>query len=174
MRKTADRRWWIPCLLAVALATGACARVELFAKASHLPQDGWFFAASELAAYEPMWTTRLPFELQKPSLVTITFSALGYAEAAQEPSLFTTPVALQCRLDGRPCNPGGNESQTQFLFPPWRPSVLCCDSRAYTWVVPQVPAGRHTVMIWGHVRNPDLVRIASILDWSLVVHAVGQ
>jgi hypothetical protein len=66
------------------------------------------------------------------------------------------PLLLQCRLDGKPCAPGDNESQIQFKFPPLRSQMLCCDTRAFTWVVPRVSKGQHTVVMWGQIRNPEL------------------
>ena len=128
----------------------------------------------QFAQNEPFQATELGFELREDSLLTITFSAEGFVWPKDAAAPLMPPLLLQCRLDGKPCAPGDNESQIQFKFPPLRSQMLCCDTRAFTWVVPRVSKGQHTVVMWGQIRNPEVAEIGQIGDWSLVIQAVGQ
>jgi hypothetical protein len=114
-------------------------------KPSHVPQvkaqDATFFVAQQFAQYARFPATELPFELREDSLLTVAFSAEGSVTPTDNTATLMPPLLLQCRLDGKPCAPGDNESQIQFKFSPVRPQVLCCDSRAFTWVVPRASKG---------------------------------
>ena len=161
-------------LVSAAFTVAACSHSQIFTRAAVKAQDGTFFVAQQFAQYQPFQATELPFELREDSLLTITFSAEGSIQPKETTAPLMPPLLLQRRLDGRPCAPGDNESQIQFKFPPLRLQMLCCDTRAFTWVVPRVSKGSHTVVIWGQIRNPELAEIAQIGDWSLVIQAFGQ
>ena len=161
-------------LVGAALTVTACSHSQIFTRAAVKAQDGTFFTAQQFAQYQPFHATELPFELREDSLLTITLSAEGSVSPKDATAPLMPPLVLQCRLDGKPCAPGDNESQIQFKYPPVRAQVLCCDTRAFTWVVPRVSKGPHTVVIWGQIRNPELAVTTQVADWSLVIQAFGQ
>lgn len=161
-------------VVAAAVGVAACSHVQVFTRAAVKAQDGTFFTAQQFAQYEPFQATELRFELREDSLLTITFSAEGFVWPKDPTVPLMPPLLLQCRLDDKPCAPGDNESHIQFKFPPLRVQMLCCDTRAFTWVVQRVSKGPHTVVMWGQIRNPELAETAQIGDWSLVIEAFGQ
>jgi hypothetical protein len=99
-------------------------------------------------------TTELRFDLPDDSRLIVTFSAQGTVQPNDASADLMPPLVVQCRLDGKPCAPGQNDSAAQFKFPPERPQVWVYDSRAYTWVVPQATKGGHSVQMWGMFQSP--------------------
>jgi hypothetical protein len=95
-------------------------------KSSHVPQvkaqDATFFVAQQFAQYARFPATELPFELREDSLLTVAFSAEGSVTPTDNTATLMPPLLLQCRLDGKPCAPGDNESQIQFKFSPGTPA----------------------------------------------------
>jgi hypothetical protein len=160
-------------LVGAALTVAACSHSQVFTRATVKARDGTFFVAQQFAQDQPFQATELPFELREDSLLTITFSAEGFI-TPKDANAPLMPPLLQCRLDGKPYAPGDKESQIRFKFPPLHVQMLCCDTRAFTWVVPRVSKGSHTVVIWGQIRNPELAEIAQVGDWSFVIQAFGQ
>jgi hypothetical protein len=110
-------------------------------------------------AFEPMPATAIKLKLKFPSLLVITFCARG----AVMPSGGTSIpfVFIKCEIDGSPCEPNANS--IQFLYPQY-----CCDSRSFTWVVPKVKPGAHTVGITWGMGNPTM---AILTQRTLIVQA---
>ncbi len=127
----------------LALAVCGCSnKVRVFAKGS-TGGDGAIFVARQVPMYEAMYRTELRFDLPEAARLIITFSAQGTVQPNDLTADLMPPLVVQCRLDGKPCAPGQNESTAQFKFPPERPQVWVYDTRAYTWVVPQAASGGH-------------------------------
>ena len=110
-------------------------------------------------AFEPMPATAIKMKLKFPSLLVITFCARG-AVMPSGGSIIPF-VFIKCEIDGSPCEPNANS--IQFLYP-----QFCCDSRSFTWVVPKVKAGAHTVGITWGMGNPTM---AILTQRTLVVQA---
>jgi hypothetical protein len=111
-------------------------------------------------AFGPMPDTALKFELERDSLLVVTFSARG--AAAKKPGQTSTPIVfIGCELDGAPCEPDG--SHVEFLYPPF-----CCDTRAFSWVVHLAPAGSHVIEIQWGMGNPGT---AVLTNRSLIAEA---
>jgi hypothetical protein len=100
----------------------------------------------------------LPIDVKANSLLTITFSARGLVSPS---STQTVEVAINCDVDGNPCEPDANG--VEFLYP-----TFCCDARSFTWISP-AGKGAHTVRISWTTQNSGT---ASIQNRTLHVEAV--
>ncbi len=100
----------------------------------------------------------LPIDLKRSSLLTITFGARG---TVSQPTTAIVETALNCDLDGTPCQPDSNS--VEFLYP-----NFCCDARSFTWVVHSASAGPHTVTISWTTLNTGT---SLVQNRSLVVQA---
>lgn len=100
----------------------------------------------------------LPIDLDRDSLLVITFSARG---VVFQPTPATVETGVDCYIDGTPCQP--NFNGVQFLYP-----KFCCDARSFTWVVHAASKGPHTVTInWTTLNTGSSL----IQNRSLVVQA---
>ena len=110
-------------------------------------------------AFEPMPATALKVKLKSPGLLVITFCARGAVMPSG--SSIIPFVFIKCEIDGLPCDPNANP--IEFLYP-----QFCCDSRSFTWVVPKVKAGTHTVAVQWGMGNPTM---AILTQRTLIVQA---
>jgi hypothetical protein len=128
--------------------------VQVFALTESAPAT----YSNSSGAFEPMPDTALKMKLKSASLLVVTFCARGTVMPSAGPIPF---VFIKCEIDGSPCHP--NFNPIEFHFPQY-----CCDSRSFTWVVPRVKAGAHTVAVkWG-MGNPTM---AVLSQRTLVVQA---
>jgi len=109
--------------------------------------------------FEPMPATALKMKLKFPSLLVITFCARG--AVVPSGSSIVPFVFIKCEIDGSPCDPNANP--IEFLYP-----QFCCDSRSFTWVVPKVKAGTHTVAVQWGMGNPTM---AIVTQRTLIIQA---
>jgi len=109
--------------------------------------------------FEPMPATALKMKLKFPSLLVITFCARGAVMPSG--SSIVPFVFIKCEIDGSPCDPNANP--IEFLYP-----QFCCDSRSFTWVVPKVKAGTHTVAVQWGMGNPTM---AIVTQRTLIIQA---
>jgi hypothetical protein len=101
--------------------------------------------ANPSGAFEPMPGTALKIKLKVPSLLVITFCGRGAVTPSGGPII--PFVFIKCEIDGSPCHP--NSNPIEFLYP-----QFCCDSRSFTWVVPEVKPGTHKIAIMWGMGNP--------------------
>jgi hypothetical protein len=92
-------------------------------------------------------------------MLVITFCARGAVMPSG--SSIVPFVFIKCEIDGSPCDPNANP--IEFLYP-----QFCCDSRSFTWVVPKVKPGTHTVAVQWGMGNPTM---AILTQRTLIVRA---
>jgi hypothetical protein len=103
----------------------------------------------------------LPIVLKADSMLIVTFSARGIVTPS---STQTVEVQINCEVDGVACEPDANG--VQFLYP-----TFCCDTRSFTWTLPVVSKGAHTVRInWATLNSGT----ASIQNRTLYVQAAAK
>jgi hypothetical protein len=110
-------------------------------------------------AFEPMPGTAIKIKLKFPSLLVITFCGRGTVTPSG--GTIIPFVFIKCEIDGSPCQP--NSNPIEFLYP-----QFCCDSRSFTWMVPEVKPGTHKIAgVWG-MGNPTS---AILTQRTLTVYA---
>jgi hypothetical protein len=135
--------------------TSASEVVQVFA----LTESAAATYSNPSGAFEPMPATALKMKLKFPSLLVISFCARGAVMPSG--SSIIPFVFIKCEIDGSPCDPNANP--IEFLYP-----QFCCDSRSFTWVVPKVKAGTHTVAVQWGMGNPTM---AILTQRTLIVQA---
>ena len=156
-------------LVSFAMSVSACNKVHLYAKHAS-SQEAAIFVARQSPLLEMMHPTQLRFELPADGRLVITFSSMGVVQVIDPNNNLVPPVAVQCRLDNKPCVTT-DDATVQFRFPPERPQVWTYDTRAYTWVVANAAKGAHTVDIWAMLGFPEVAKLVTLNNWSLVVQA---
>ncbi len=162
-------------VLSVMLFLNACGGAHLVAIRSQPNQGANFLAVQGGGDYVQLTNATVTINLSAKSQLLISFAAMGWVAPLDTGSTFAPPLFIQCQLDGTPC-PVGTNLSVPFLYPIQYQGEVCCDydTRSYTWVVDAVPAGSHTITIWGQFGQPALSRYAAISDWSLIVGTSGQ
>jgi len=153
----------------------ACGEAQLVAVRSQGQQGALFPAVQGGGNYVQISKATATITLSASSQLFISFSATGWVTPLDTGSTFAPPLFIQCQVDGNPC-PVGTSPSVPFLYPIQHQGDACCDydTRTYTWVVDGVPAGTHTITMWGQFGQPSLAKVATISDWSLVVGTAGR
>jgi hypothetical protein len=118
--------------------------------------------ANPSGALEPMPSTSLTVRLKVSSLLVITFSARGSVQPSG--GQMVPIVFIECKIDGTPCQPDTNP--VEFLYP-----QFSSDTRSFTWIVPNVTKGSHTIIIHWGMGNPTS---AIVTNRTLIVEAAEK
>jgi hypothetical protein len=113
-------------------------------------------------AFVAMPTTALTVDVGSTSTLITTFSARGTVQPPTPPATQIPIVFIRCQIDGSFCQ---TPDSIEFLFP-----QFCCDTRSFTWVTQNIPAGSHKVTILWGMGNPTQ---AIVTNRTLVVETVA-
>jgi hypothetical protein len=110
---------------------------------------------------------QVTFSLESTSLLIVTFSATGATvprSSDQSPNQLVTQPEIACTVDDTtPCQ-RGRGTAAFLLGHLW-------DSRSFTWIVPGVGKGKHTISIGASWLPPRPGPFGTFFDRTLVVAA---